>query len=476
MPSVYLALIIPIIVTTIFYLFKKHEFTWWEFFIPIAAVLVATFISKVVVDHTSVSFTEYWGSSVTSVYEEEPYNYWQHETCSYTTTDSKGNTTTHYYDCSHQVDVGPSWWATTNINEQFSISEKQHDELVKQFGTRKTVYKTRTNHDSNDRATSSKGTKFEGTRVGKTSNILKTNWNGSDETRKAYVSRHTYENRVKASDLTIFNIPIVKEEEVDSLGLFRYPEHKKSSLFGITNGLEYPTILGCNVSKETHEKFRRLNGKFGVSNHLRLWILVFENKPMSIAQYQENYWVKGNQNELVICIGKKGNEIQWSHAFSWGLNDVLTVSIKNAVLDLYEYNVTTNDGKTFPISVPITKDIISKAGVDTSMLPPAFVLKIPKTDVKNVTKSKTPVLTEQTWNEFYNYLNENLNQFKRRDFEEFSYLKVEPSKGAVIFIYILAFVISIATGIWVTTNDIYEGSENNYNKRYNKGNHGRRFY
>jgi hypothetical protein len=461
MPTVYLALLIPIIVTGIFYFFKKHEFTWWEFFIPIAAVLIATVISKVVVDHTSVMFTEYWGSTVTAVYEEEPYNYWHHETCTRTYacgTDSDGNTEycTETYDCSHQDDVGPSWWAETNLNEKFGISEKQHDELVQQFGTKKTVIKSRENHDARDKCVGSKGTKFEGQRVGQTSYVYQTRWGGQDETRKAYTSRHQYENRVKASDLTIFNIEMVREEQVDSMGLFRYPEHKKSNWFGKTNGLEYPTILGDDISKTTQENFRKLNGKFGVSNQLRLWILVFEDKPMSIAQYQENYWVRGNKNELVVCIGKKGNEIQWSHAFSWAHSAELTAAVQNEVLNLYGYKDSVVQRKN-PV-IPVTKDIQEKVFGETGQkLPEVLPIKNPVVaDSVIRVKSKTPVLTEETWRYYYLFLNENLSRFERRSFEEFSYLTVEPSKGAVIFIYILAFVVSLGMGFWVTNNEIYE--------------------
>lgn len=474
MPTVYLALLIPIIVTGIFYFIKKHEFTWWEFFIPIAAVLFATVISKAVINHTSVQFTEYWGSTVTAVYEEEPYNYWRTQICSRQVacgTDSEGNTKycTEYYDCSHQVHVGPSWHAKTNIGEAFTISEKQHDELVIQFRTKKTIIDSRRNHDSRDHAVSSNGTKFEGKRVGEISYVHQTLWNGSDETRKAYTSQHTYENRVKASDLTIFNIEIVKEADVDSLGLFRYPEHKKSSWFGKTNGLEYPTILGGNISKETQELFRKLNGKFGASNEVRLWILVFENKPMSIAQYQENYWVRGNKNELVVCIGKKGNEIQWSHAFSWAHSAELTAAVQNEVLNLYTYKDSVVQRKN-PI-IPVTKDIQEKVlGSVSKNLPEILPIKNPVVADSIVkVRSKTPVLTEETWRNYYVFLNKNLNRFERRSFEEFSYLTVEPSKGAVIFIYLLALFVSIGVSLWVVSNDIYDGSNKNYNwnkKRY----------
>jgi hypothetical protein len=335
---IYLALLVPLAITFGFYLYKKHEFTWWEFFIPMASVLVMIVVSKLIIDYSSVHFTEYWGSTITSVYEEEPYNYWKHQTCtrSYPCgTDSKGNTKwcTETYDCSHQEDVGPSWWAVTNLNERFGITEKQHDELVLQFKTKKRVVDSHDNYAPRDHAVSSNGTKFQGKIVGNTSYVYQTIWSGDDNTRKAYVSEHSYVNKIKATDLSIFNIKMVKEEEVDSLGLFRYPKYEGGGLFSYTQGLDYPTILGGNVSKETQEKFKRLNGKFGVSNELRLWVLVFENKPISTAMYQENYWVRGNMNELVICIGKKGDEILWSHAFSWSLSDALTASVKNKVMD-----------------------------------------------------------------------------------------------------------------------------------------------
>jgi len=462
--TVYLALLIPILVTLIFYIYKKHEFTWWEFFIPIFSALIAVVISKAIIDHNSVSFTEYWGSTVTAVFEEEPYNYWHQETCSYTTTDSEGNTTTHYYDCSHQVDVGPSWWAVTNINEKFSITEKQHDELVLQFGTKKNVVDSRRNHDSRDKCVDSKNTKFEGKRVGKVSNVYQTLWNGSDNTRKAYVSQHTYVNKIKASDLTIFNISLVGDEQADSLGLFKYPEYNGGGWFSYSQGLDYPTILGGNVSKEIQEKFKRLNGKFGISNELRLWVLVFENKPMSIAHYQENYWVKGNKNELVICIGKRGDEIQWSHAFSWAHSEILTVEVKNKILELYTYRDSVV--KKTPV-IPITKEVKDKImGKNGKQLPE--VLPIPNQNVNDTIikiKSSYPVLNEKTWNELYVYLNQNLHQFERRSFEEFNYLTVEPSTGAIIFIYVFALIISIGVNIWVISNDIYdESNENNKNR------------
>jgi len=464
MPTVYLALIIPLIVTGIFYYFYRHKFVWWEFFIPIASVLVAVIISKALIDNSAVKFTEYWGSTVTGVYEEEPYNYWHDETCSREVacgTDSDGNTEycTEYYDCSHQDDVGPSWWAKTNIGESFGITEKQYEELLRQFGTRKSIVDSHKNYDSNDRCVSSSGTKFEGKRVGNTSYVYETLWGGEDNKRKAYTSEHTYVNKIKASDLTIFNLKVVDEVQADSMGLFKYPPYSGGGIFRMTEGLEYPTILGGGVSKETQEKFKRLNGKFGVSNQVRLWILVFENKPMSITQYQQNYWVRGNMNELVVCIGKKGNEILWSDAFSWALSDELTVAVKNQVLDLYTYKDSTIK-RNLPAVIPVTKELKKKVlGKAGEKLPD--VLPLPKQTIADTVvkvKSQYPVLNEKTWDDYYNYLNQNLNKFQRRSFKEFDYLSVEPSTGAIVFIYIFALLVAVGVNFWVISNDIDDDS------------------
>jgi len=452
---IYLALLIPIIVTGIFYYFKKDEFTWWEFFLPFAATLVAILISKLIIDYSSVQFTEYWGSTVVSVYEEEPYNYWHHQTCteSYPCgTDSKGNTRycTRTYDCSHQEDVGPKWYAITSMGENIDITEKQHDDLVSKFGTEKSVIKTRKNYDSNDRCVSSSGTKFQGKRVGVTSNIYRTNWDNTEDTRKAYVSAHSYENRIKASDLTLFNIKVVDDKQADSLGLFRYPEYSSGSWRGKANGLDYPTILGNGFSNETQEKFRRLNGKFGVSNQMRLWVLVFDDKLSSIGNYQENYWVRGNKNELVICIGKKDEEIKWAHTFSWSTSNILTAEINQKIINLYSYKDSIAK-KNLPTIIPVTDKMkINKTKLKVLPVPTETL----KDDVIKI-KSTSPVLTEETWNELYIYLNQNLNRFERRNFEEFDYLTIEPSTGAIIFIFIFSLLISIGVNIWNIKNDIY---------------------
>jgi len=463
------ALIICLIVTGVFYFIDKKRYLWWEFFIPIAATLLLIFGMKLLIDNASVKFTEYWGESIISVYEEEPYNYWHSQTCtrSYPCgTDKDGNTEycTETYDCSHQDDVGPSWYCKTDLNNNYSLTEHQYDSIKILFGGRRSEVDSHRNYAPRDRCVGSNGTKFEGRTVGNTSYVWGTNWSGTDDTRKGYFTIHKYENRIKASDLSLFNISVIAEEEADSMGLYKYPDIVKDGFFnGVGDGIYFPTILGGNVSKQTQENFRKLNAKFGVSDSLRLWILVFDNEPSSIAAYQENYWVKGNQNELIICIGTKGEEITWAHSFSWSLSEDFTMEVTQKILDLYTVTIETKAGQKLPIAIPINtkiKEIVSMgAGIDTALLPPILPLNIQKANITKTTKSQTPVLNEQTWMEYYNYLNQNLQKFQRRHFEEFSYIKVVPKTWAIILLYVFALGISIGINLWTFQNEFADDNQ-----------------
>lgn len=453
------ALIINLIITFIFYKRNPKEYKWFEFVLSVSITIALIFGAKFLVEKSAVTYTEYYGETIVSVYEEEPYNYWQVETCtrSYPCgTDSKGNTQycTETYDCSHQVDVGPEWYCLTDLGNTYSMSEKYHDELVILYGTQKTQISKRKNHDYSDICVSSSGTKFQGKRVGKYSYVYKTNWNKSENTRKGVFTKHKYENRIKSSDLTLFNISIITDDEADSLGLYKYPS--KIDIYNC------PVFIGYDASIEMHDKYRRLNAKFGPSNQFRLWILVYKNKPQSIAHLQENYWVKGNKNELILCIGMNdNNEIQWSHAFSWATSNILTSEIKSKILDLYEYTIHTKNGQTLPFVLPLNnqlkKDISKLTKIDTNYLPPILPLKelgITNNDISDIIKSDNPILNNNTLNTLYEYLDNNLDRFERREFEEFSYIKVEPKPRHIITIYIIAFIVSILLNIWFSRNEI----------------------
>jgi len=462
------ALLVNIFVTLGFYLKNPKEYKWFEVVLSLTITLGLIIGAKALVDHTSVMFNEYWGETIVRIYEQEPYNYWHSETCSRQVacgTDSDGNTQycTEYYDCSHQDDVGPSWWCKTDLGNTYNMGENYYDELVVLFGTETHKTEQHKNYDAKDKCVNSKGTKFQGQRVGEYSYVNVTNWDSKETSRRGVFTKHRYENRIKASDLSLFNLSPISKAEADSLGLFQYPEK--------IDKYNCPVFLGGNVSKETQTMFNRLNAKYGPSNEFRLWILVYENKPLSIAIKQENYWVKGNKNELVICIGiNDKKEIQWSHSFSWEKSNNLTPAVKSRVLDMYEYSIETTKGQKLPIAIPLNtklkKSISDVTGIDTTYLPPVLPIKelgLTEEDIVRVVKSPTPVFNERTLAEYYEYLDINLKKFKRRSFSEFYYLKVKPKPLHTKLIYLMAFIVSIGLNLYFSLNDINE--DNNWKKR-----------
>jgi hypothetical protein len=113
-----------------------------------------------------------------------------------------------------------------------------------------------------------------------------------------------------------------------------------------------------------------------------------------------------------------------------------------------------------------TKKAIGEAtGIDTAYLPPVLPMGITQDNIQEVKKSKTPVLTDLTWEAYYKYLDNNLNKFERRSFEEFSYIKVDPKPWQVIVIYILALGISLGLNLYVSNNEFHDKPDHGW---YNK--------
>lgn len=412
---IYGAILLSFAITLVFYLLHKDQYKWWEFFLPPISTAVVALVFKLIFSTIGYNFNETWGSTIVSITEQEPYNYWHSETCYHDVpcgTDSDGNTEycSEPYDCSHQVDVGPEWKAVTSINEHLSLTEKQYDSLVYQFGytmNSRTIIDQHRNHSPNDKSAwfSSRRSKFEGKKVGKVSYVYETKWQGEDHTRKAVSTIHKYVNKIKASDLTIFNIKVIDKKQADTIGLFEYPK--------MTDYFSYPTILCDSISPRIQENFRKLNGKFGPSNQMRLWVLIFEDKPATVGEYQKNYWVKGNMNELVICMSKKDTLLQWVNVFSWTTNESLPIEIRNYI---------TNQGK----------------------------------------------VNEKSLDELYTYLNENLSKFQRRDFSEFDYLKRRNKPWENIVVYIFGILASIGMNFWVSRNEFSDNENFNDKNSYNR--------
>lgn len=216
---------------------------------------------------------------------------------------------------------------------------------------------------------------------------------------------HTYENRVQASH-TILNYDSVPNRLVKQYGIVDYPN--------VYNYYKSRSILGeiSNLDEYNSKK----NALLGNKKEVKVFYVIFKNQPIEAGLKQEQHWKKGNKNEVVICIGiDDKRKVQWSHSFSWTKENIVMVDIRT-----------------------------------------------------NIEAQK--ILNDSTFKEVIDYSHNTIDQkFNRRHFSEFSYLKVDPSISAMMWVMSICLIVNIGLFGWIIFNDIGvdDGfNTNRYRRRY----------
>ena len=385
---IWYALLIPVVLSIISYVIWHKFFIWWELLFPTAISALAILISYYALKETSMEDIEYNGYVITEARYYEPWETWVKKTCSYTTCNSRdknGNCTshtTHYYDCSYCDYNGAYWRAYDNFGHEFSISQAKYQELMIRWKCKQVF------HELN------RSINYHGS-CGKDGDMYTITWNGKIETSECSVLERPFKNIVKVSH-SAFQYPVITDEQADSLKLYHYPS--------IYEGYKQNAILGLDKFKNIkyqhyiQTKLEYLNGNLGPKKKVKVFTLLFKNKPIDIAFKQEAYWDGGNQNELIVCIGLDDNlNIQWVKPFSWCDNKRIIVDNREDIANLKLF-----DG-----------------------------------------------------NKIYNIYEENINKyFHYKSFKDFNYLTFEPTKGQLIFVYILTLIVSILCIWWCIKNEI----------------------
>lgn len=158
-------------------------------------------------------------------------------------------------------------------------------------------------------------------------------------------------------------------------------------------------ILGYE-DKIAERKLQILNARLGNPKQVRTFILIFKNQPIQAGIMQENYWEGSNKNEFIVCIGIDNDKnIQWVHDFSWTEKEECKVETRHFIESQKKLNL-----------------------------------------------SKT-----------VDYLYEEIQtKFLRKNFEDFDYLNIEPTRKQIVWILIITVLINISIAIWVVKNDINE--------------------
>lgn len=138
------------------------------------------------------------------------------------------------------------------------------------------------------------------------------------------------------------------------------------------------------------------NAKLGAFKKVHMLILLFKNKPQEAGMYQEQYWKNGNKNEFILCIGiNDSNNIQWTKTISWTEVDILKTHVEQSVLGM-KFNLPEI--------------------VDTLAL--------------NVQR-----------------------KFIKKSFDDFKYITVEPTEGAIIWTFIIVIVLTVGLCIFSVMNE-----------------------
>ncbi len=376
---IYGALLIPFALAFVLYRFFAHHTVWWEFAVPFVATLLFVVIMKLIIEKVQTTSNEYWGSMVQRA---EYYEDWDEEVpCRHSydcncRTDSKGNRSCntcymHLYD----VDYHPPYWKlVTTTNEEVSISEHEYNRLKRLFGNEKFRDLHRSYHSKD-------GDEYHST------------WPHDSASAVPVTTTHTYENRVKASDQSVFHFEPVSDSNVRRFAIKAYPQ---------MTGYTMQAVIG-DSSRDAFmadKKIQYINALLGPRKQVRVFVLVFKNQPIRAAFVQEWHWCGGNKNEFIVCIGIDGQRnVQWCKPISWTRNEELKARVKAFVQDQKQLNLMA----------------------------------------------------------LANYMQPQLDKgFERLSFKEFDYLTVEPPTWAVILTYLLALGINIGIGYWVVGNDIMD--------------------
>lgn len=312
----YLALIVPILAAVYMLIWHKHAVVWWELALPIVGGLFFIWIFKLGVEKGVSSDTDYRGSFIT---EAHYYEYWEtyvHRTCT-----RKSGKTTYTYDCSYCDHNQPYWEVVDNYGNEWRVTEEYYNKLKKRWNaTPQFVELNRTVRHSM-------------TGCGQDGDMYKIVWDNQVMTAEPAVTLHDYDNKVQVSH-SAFKMPYVSPEDATKYGLYNYPErydqYKQQAILGIDSLYKEPKE--ARYIKHCYQYF---NAYYGIKNHVKVFVLLFFNKPQTIAYKQQAYWDGGNDNEVVVCVGvdPKTRKMDWVKSFGWCDNKRVHIEIRENMME-----------------------------------------------------------------------------------------------------------------------------------------------
>jgi hypothetical protein len=384
---IWFALLIPLIGCILAYTTWKYKFVWWELALPTISSFFFILITKFSVETALTSDTQYMGGLITEARYYEYWSTWVHKTCSYDCNcekdkDGHEHCQTCYRDCSYCDENRAYWMAYDNQGHSWEISEDEYLKLKRQWNA--TPEKVELNRSIRKHGS-----------CGDDGDMYRIYWDRNILTSESSTWTGSYTNKVQVSKSN-FDLKNISNKDAKKLGLYKYPKLDVYSQPNIL-GLDSITFLSPYQKKLTEIKYKYFNGYYGPIRKIRLYVLLFVDKPVSLVDKQKSYWDGGNKNEMVLCIDVKKNtgEINWVSSFSWTENKRIAVDLREDIWNTKYLNFDS----TYNIIETATKD------------------------------------------------------FTYRDFQQFNYLTVDPPKWEIWFVYLMTLGITIGILIYGYQNE-----------------------
>ena len=368
-----IAFALPFVVAIFLLIFFRKETTWFEYVLLIVPSLLVFIITRLIMVSVNTSDTEYLGDYIIKVRHYDEWDEWVHRTC--TRTYKVGNTTrTQTYDCSYRRYHPEKWTYFNSKGKEYPVYYKEDFELIKnKFGTSATFVDMKRRYYRID---------------GDAQDYY---WNKTEHTAYSVTEPHTYKNKIQSSK-SIFGFEEISKKQAHELGLYDYPY--------IEHNDQLPVLSdSIAIDDKSIDAVKYVNGFYGSKYQFRLYILTFPyDKGIEISELQRSYWVGGNKNELVVCLGMKDKTtVGWCNAFCWSDSPKLEL--------LTEQYFTEKDSL----------------------------------DLTSYTKYIRSCIERGDW--------------QRKEFSDFDYIRSEPSGIQNIVLLIIVLLYNIGISIYIVVND-----------------------
>lgn len=364
-------LLLPFCVALFLLIFFRKETMWWEYVVLIVPSLLLFLLIRLIMVSVNTSDTEYLGDYITKIRHYDEWDEWVHRTC--TRTYKVGNTTrTETYDCSYRRYHPERWTYFNSQGCEYPIYFKEDFELIrKKFKSPMTFVDMKRRYYRID---------------GDAQDYY---WDKQEKNAYTVTEPNSYKNKIQNSK-SVFGFEDISKKDAKLLGLYDYPIIEHNDQLPVLSD----SII---IDKNTIDAVKFINGMYGAKYQFRLYMLLFKDRDMDISELQRSYWVGGNKNELVVCLGvDESQKVQWCNAFSWC--DTPTLEVKTE----------------------------------------SYFAEQDSLDILDYTKFVRTMLENNEW--------------ERKEFSDFDYIRAELSSGEEIWLLILISLYNIGISIYIILN------------------------